>query len=37
MEDSSKIALFAEEPERVFWGDGNFLYLDAWGACAHLF
>ena len=37
MEDSSKIALCAEEPERVFWGDGNFLYLDAWGACAHLF
>ena len=37
MEDSSTITLCAEEPERVFWGDGNFLYLNASRACAHLF
>ena len=37
MEDRSKITLSAGEPEGVFRGDGNFLYLDSWGAYAQLF
>ena len=36
-EDSNKLTFCAGEPERVFWGGGNFLYLDLRGACAHVF